>query len=72
MAMPPYSLTAWRPRVPSVPVPERMMQTAWSPWSAAREREEMVDGRALAAGLHGRGRDVQDAVGDGQRGIRAG
>ena len=40
MAMPPYSLTAWRPRVPSVPVPERMMQTAYSPWSSASERKK--------------------------------
>jgi len=37
---PAFSLMARRPRVPSVPMPERMTPMALSCWSAARERKK--------------------------------
>ena len=38
--MPPTALTAFSPRVPCAPVPDRMMQMAFSCWSSARERKK--------------------------------
>src|SRR5579871_4876331 len=42
--IPPSSLMALSPSVPSLPVPERMMPIAFSAAKAASEREESVDG----------------------------
>ncbi len=40
MTMPPAALTSRRPSVPSVPVPDRMMQIARCCWSSASERKK--------------------------------
>src|SRR5216683_7155880 len=70
IAMPPYSLTPWRPRVPSVPVPESMDAHGVRALVSGQRAEESVNGRAMAAGLLGRRLYAQDAAGAGQGGLR--
>ena len=45
MTSPPFSLTAFSPRLPSLPVPERITQIARSPSSSASERRKKSNGR---------------------------
>ena len=51
--MPPYSLIAMSPLVPSFPVPESMMQTAFWPWSSARDRKRVSMGVRVPRGSTG-------------------
>ena len=44
MTRPPFSFTAFNPRLPSVPVPERIAQMARSPHSSANERRKKSKG----------------------------
>jgi len=45
MTRPPFSLMAFRPRLPSAPVPERITQMASSPYSSANERSKKSKGK---------------------------
>jgi hypothetical protein len=55
IAIPPCSLTARSPSVPSLPLPESRMQMASSPWSSANERKNSSIGvrtpRVFSIGL---------------------
>jgi len=48
---PAYSFIARIPRMPSLPVPERITPAALSPWSSARELKKNVDRQIDAAGV---------------------
>ena len=51
MTSPPFSLTAFSPRLPSLPVPERITQIARSPSSSANERRKKSIRQARAVTL---------------------
>jgi hypothetical protein len=45
ITMPPHSLTDRMPRIPSLPVPDRMTAMALRPWSSASERRNTSMGK---------------------------
>ncbi len=51
MTMPPYSLIERMPRAPSLPVPDRTMPTAFSPWSSPSELKKTSMGRLIPRSL---------------------
>ena len=61
---PPFSLMAFRPSVPSLPMPERMTPTPNSRWSSARERKKKSIGSRSPRGADGL-EQVQLPVEDG-------
>ena len=69
MTSPPFSLTAFSPRLPSPPVPERITQIARSPSSSANERRKKSNGRR-APWRSARFREAQRAVADREIGTR--
>ena len=69
MTSPPFSLTAFSPRLPSPPVPERITQIARSPSSSAKRAQEEVERQARTVTLQWF-REAQGTVADREIGAR--
>jgi hypothetical protein len=45
MTIPPFSFTAFKPKLPSAPLPERITQMVRAPYSAASEFSKKSNGK---------------------------